>query len=87
MGRIYSHAVCRNTSLSTLCVFKVPLHPNHVFFVFNMFLELINENHGVFFFSFNSSLKHFEDFNILSKTLSSPPVGKPVVLALFGSSV
>merc|ERR1712121_188396 len=31
--------------------FKVPLHPNHVFLVFNMFLELIYENHGVFFHS------------------------------------
>ena len=31
------------------CLFKVPLRPNHVFFVFNMFLELINDNQGVFF--------------------------------------
>ena len=32
-------------------ILKVPLHPNHVFFVFNMFLELIYENHGGFFHS------------------------------------
>ena len=30
---------------------KVPIRPNHVFFVFNMFLELIDENQGVFFHS------------------------------------
>ena len=34
-----------------LWLLKVPLHPNHVFFVFNVFLELINGNHGVFFHS------------------------------------
>ena len=50
-GEIWRYKVSARQQQYTvvLQLFKVPLHPNHVFFVFNMFLELIYENHGGIF--------------------------------------